>query len=119
MSAVSEDLDRLAAQQQSSQPTPAVRCHDDQVTIVLLCRFQDPFRRILVFRMNSGEMSALRASVLTPDRMRDAVSLVDFSYSSTGKPNAASPVTMAVQGSVTVTAVTFAPSDLARSKPAA
>src|SRR6188474_3038884 len=50
--------------------------------------------------------------------MRDAVSLADFSYSSTGKANAASPVTVAVQGAVTVTAVTFAPSDLARSKPA-
>src|SRR5262249_25629646 len=64
-------------------------------------------------------MSPLRASLLAPDRMREALSLAVFSYSSTGKPNVVSPVTNAVQGSVTVTTVTCAPSCLARSKPAA
>src|SRR5262249_12775009 len=64
-------------------------------------------------------MSALRASLLTPDRMREALSSAVFSYSSTGKPNDASPLTNAVHGSVAVTTVNCAPSCLARSKPAA
>src|SRR4249919_2049304 len=51
--------------------------------------------------------------------MREAVSLADFSYSSTGNAIAASPNIRVVKGSVTVTAVTLALSSLARSKPAA
>src|SRR5262245_66376695 len=51
--------------------------------------------------------------------MRLALSLADLSYSSTGKASTASPVTIADHGSVTVTAVTFAPRRLASSKPAA
>ena len=50
--AVGEDLHGLAAQQQSSQSAPAVRCYDDQVAAVLLRGVQDSIGRILVLGVN-------------------------------------------------------------------
>src|SRR5581483_7075025 len=60
---------------------------------------------------------AALAAALTSPRMRAASSADDFSYSSTGKASAASPVTIAVHGSVAVTAVTLEASALASFKP--
>jgi hypothetical protein len=68
-------------------------------------------------RTVSHATSCFIAAALTSPRIRAAFSAAAFSYSSTGKANAASPVTMAVHGSVAVTAVTLDLSCLARARP--
>lgn len=104
-----------AAEQKPGKSAAPVRGHDDHVASVVFRGGNDAFVGKTILHVHG--LSPNPRGFRHRHDMVVAVSIALFSYTARANPNAASPVTTAFQGSVTVTTVNFASSTLASSMP--